>query len=318
MRFAWARDAASKSYAFDRETVDPDLLREYDTFGPWVGEVLSARDMPRRFRDHHPANAGARYLLKVPMELDRRTILPGQDLYRAILAVHDEHVLRLVLEDGRVTETWVNVRDIVAITNHTCLLRGIVCLHLSDGSELSLPYNTTSQRLMNGVIDFLRRRSSPEPVARLDGAPSAAVTDYYFRNLVANQRGRSGPCAIVYCEEPGQVFVDARGRRRRAHGLLAFDSGSELTVMVTGRAVGSKRDLTYALDRAYVPHDAVQGHELCEVRGRWRTRRFLRLRISGHALDFPISGEGSPLRALLERLSAGQAHRAQPIRKAAS
>ena len=319
MRFAWARGAASPSRHFDRKSVDPDLLREYDTFGPWIGEVRSAQDMPRRFRDHQVASAGARYLLKIPMELDRRIVVPGQDLYRAVLLVHEDHVRWFVLEGTSVAETRVDVRDVVAIGNHTCLLLGIVRLHLANGDAFDLPYNTTSQPLVDGVIDFLRRRLSPGPMARL-GAPHPAVADYHFLNLIAEQKRRSGPCNVVHCEVPGQVFTDARGRRRRANGLLAFDSGAELTFVVAGKAVATGSESSYALDRTYVPQRAVRAHEVCEIRGRWgKFRRMLRLHAAGgHMLEFPMWGEGGPLRAILERLAAGQARHPEGTTKPAA
>jgi hypothetical protein len=312
MRFAWARGGASPSRYFDRKSVDPDLLREYDMFGPWIGEIRLAQDMPRRFRGHHAASAGARYLLKIPMELDRRTIVPGQDLYRAVLAVHEDHVRWFVLEGTSIAETRVDFPDVVAIENHTCLLLGIVRLHLANGDAFSLPYNTTSQPLVDGVIDFLRQQLSQGPMARL-GAPHSAVADYYFLNLIAEQKRRSGPCNVVHCEVPGQVFTDARGHKRKANGLLAFDSGAELTFVVADKAVATGSELSYALDRTYVPRRAVQTHEVCEIRGRWgKSRRMLRLRASGgHILEFPMWGEGGPLRTILERLAAGQSRQTE-------
>lgn len=32
-----------------RAAADPDDLREYDAFGPWIGEVKHRTDLPRRF-----------------------------------------------------------------------------------------------------------------------------------------------------------------------------------------------------------------------------------------------------------------------------
>ncbi len=150
--------------------------------------------------------------------------------------------------------------------------------------------------------------------------PRPDVADYYFLNLIAEQERRSGPCDVVHCEVPGQVFTDARGRRRKANGLLAFDSGAELTFVVAGKAVAEGGDLSYALDRTYVPQRAVAAHALCEVRGRWgRLRRLLRLRAAGgHVLEFPMWGEGGPLRALLERLAAGQARHPEPATQPAA
>jgi hypothetical protein len=309
MRFAWASSAASPSRSFDRRAVDPDLLKEYDAFGPWIGEVRSAQDLPRRFRAHHAATAGARYLLKIPVDRDRRTIVPGEDLYRSVLAVHEDHLRRLELDGDSVRETRVELPDIVAIANDTFLLLGVVRLHLAGGGTFEVPYNTTSQPLVNGVIDFLRGRVSPGPAAgrREPGRP--AVADYYLGNLVAEQERRTGPCTIVHCEEQGPTLTDASGRKRKATGLLALRSGAELTFMVAGKVAGKDGDLSYALDRAYLPQRALRAHEVCEVRLRWgRTRRVLRLRLAGgHVLELPLRGGGGALPALLEQLEAGQA-----------
>ena len=82
MLFARSRPRASRSWS--REGTDPELLREYDAFGPWIGEVRGEADMPRRFRPHWARLAGARFLLKLPAPIDRPAAQPGQDLYRAL------------------------------------------------------------------------------------------------------------------------------------------------------------------------------------------------------------------------------------------
>jgi hypothetical protein len=105
-----------------RRDADPEDLREYDAFGPWIEPILSAEDMPRAFRSHYAEHAGARFLLKVPRDEDRADLRPGMDLFAAVVAVHNEAVCVLRLDGGTVRQQMVTWRQIVASAYRTELL----------------------------------------------------------------------------------------------------------------------------------------------------------------------------------------------------
>lgn len=296
MLFARSRPHASRTWS--REETDPELLREYDAFGPWIYEVRSEGDMPRRFRPHWARLAGARFLLKLPAPVDRPAAQPGQDLYRAVLAVHDDRVAYLELAAGEIVESTIGVGDIVAVRNDTFLLTGELALHLAAGSGLRMTYNTVSQELIEDVVDHLRARIAPGvPAPR---QPPPELSDHWLRHLAVQHTLRSASSTLVYCEERGRAFRDPGGRRRRARGLLALDTGGELILI-------SRGDNPYATSRSYLPHAALRGHDVREEpTGRARTRQVLRVQLPGHAVEVEICGAGEPLLAHLAALEGAQ------------
>ena len=243
---------------------------------------------------------------RVPAGVDRPVAWPGQDLYRAVLAVHDDRLCALELSGGEVVETCAAMGEVVAVRNDTCLLVGELVLYLTGGRTLRLSYNTVSQELVEGVVDHLRTRISPTVTGSQPLPP--ALADHWFRHLAAEHARRSATSALVYCEERGRAFRDPSGQRRRSRGLMALETGSELALITRG-------ELPYATSRVYLPHTAVFGHALHdEPTSRNRTRRLLRVTVPGHAMEFDLSGEGAPLLALLEALEAqrsGEAEHAQ-------
>lgn len=81
----------------------PEQIREYNAFGPWIYEIKHREDMPRCFLPWYNEVDKAPILLKVPVNRDRRDARPGQDLYRALVAVDPIRLVLLTLEPtGRV------------------------------------------------------------------------------------------------------------------------------------------------------------------------------------------------------------------------
>jgi hypothetical protein len=308
--FAASRRAAERVPADDRSAVEPALLREYDGFGPWLAQVRSADEMPRLFREHYPRHAGARFLLKFPIFADRRMVRPGQDLYRTILAVHEDHASLLSFDGAEVSEARIDADALAAVRNYTCLLHGELFFHVDAGRVLTLPYNVVSQRLVDAVVDHLRTRMVGVDAGRLPTA-AAAVADFYFRNLVDEHARRNTASVVVFCEDPGRRFQDRTGLWSVAPGLLVLDSGRELTFISRGRGVREGGALAYATERTHVPHRVLVGHEIVEVtRSRWRKRRVLRLWTAGHRFEMEICSEAASLRVWLDEISAGRMVRA--------
>ncbi len=299
----WRR--SSRLRKSDRRSIDPELLAEYDAFGPWIREVRSAGDMPRRFRGHYEEHAGARFLLKIPANIERRAAQPGQDLYRAVLAVHDDRVSLLSLEGDRVVEASVGVGAIAAIRNDTRLLLGELSLHLSDGRTLTVTYNTISQPVIASVIDFLRSRITTSVPAPTTGEVVVPTKDYYFRNLIADEARRRGRTDVLYCEERGRKFHDSHGHRLRARGLLALDTGEELTLITRGGA-------SYATGHTHLPHASILDHDVREEERSHYHPRQLRVSIPGHELFFDLCGEGGRLLPMLGTLGSARGHAPEP------
>ena len=167
-----------------RAGVDPDDLREYDRFGPWIDHVRQPSDMPRRFRPWWPELAAARYLLKVPRSYDRSQVSPGMDLYESLIAVLPDRVCVLRADPTRIVRRDVARDEIVASVRHTSLLTGLWSLLLVDGGTLEVPFNSVSGSLIAEVERFLITDPGltgvPTPVSWAD-----PPRNHLFRSVIA-------------------------------------------------------------------------------------------------------------------------------------
>ena len=233
----WFGKAGNKSVSGTddwRRRADPEDLREYDAFGPWIFEVRSDAEMPKRFRPYYAEHRHARYLIKLPINLDRRAAQPGMDLYHAVIAIHDDGAVVLRLQDGQVAASSVTWPDVVAVRCYTNLLLGRWSLLLCNGDEVNIDYNTVSSRLIDSISEFIRARCFwPAPIAenRLEVAPVPVVDPLFqYHQSVARRIGPQ-PAVVVHYEAKNQPCRNAAKKRRRTTGLMLVDGPNELTIV---------------------------------------------------------------------------------------
>lgn len=279
----WYRDAT------------PEARREYDEFGPWVLAIRSETDMPPRFRPWFSAHEGAPFLVKVPRDVERRHLRPGEDLYRAVIAVHEDHLCCLSLEEGVVTEQNIPLSEIEALHHSEVLLWGQLRLWLLGGGEWSLSYNTVSSPVMIPLVDFLRRTMAPaRPLAQL---PPVLVEDYFFSALAGEHLRRDAANQLVFCEAPAALPGAPSRRPRYTGGLLVLDNGSELTFLTQG--TGGRRTRRAELGR-HALHLPRRSLVEAEVRDRVEKDVYLGRNLelktrSGRTINFALIGEGKAL-----------------------
>ena len=80
----------------------PEQREEYNRFGPWLQEIREEADMPPCFKSLYAEYAQARFLIKVPINVDRRDAFPGMELYRSVLAVDANNIRLLYRENDQV------------------------------------------------------------------------------------------------------------------------------------------------------------------------------------------------------------------------
>ena len=272
-----------------RAAASPEELREYDAFGPWIEEVTSPELMPPRFRQYYDELRTARLLLKVPRNVERRTARPGQDLYAAVLAVHDDHLTLLGLPDRAqepVMRRDVDVRDVVALSELTDLLIGRWSLLLRDGTRVDLGHSSVSREKVEAATDLLRARIVTATQPRSVGAPRPAeVEEFAFRTmLIALERRCDATVVPVHVEPRNALRRDVRGRLILTSGLMLVDAGEELVVVDGGPPRRPWRGPTYARTTTFVRYDQLTGfsviapqqvrqvHELVLVAGRQELR----------------------------------------------
>lgn len=238
-----------------RAAADPDDLREYDRFGPWVDQVGREIEMPRCFRDWYPELAHARFLLKVPRHLDRAQARPGMDLYRAVLAVFPDRLRLLQLEDGGVSQRELALEQVVATNTYSNLLLGRWSLLVSDGSSVDLEYNNVSRTRIAQVDRFVRSAGGSSASA-LSDAPAVLVSDHYFSTLLFELRSTSGESVRpIHVEGRSRPCRDERLRHRLTTGLMVLASPSELVVVNRGGPMRSRfRRADYASNVLRIPY----------------------------------------------------------------
>jgi hypothetical protein len=229
MPFFKRRDAAPKKDWY--RDASEDARREYDAFGPWVYEVLEARDLPPRFRAVFGPWGGSDLVLKIPVDVERRNARPGQDLYRQVLEIKGDTLRSLSLADERVEERSVSIAALQALTLYQVLLLGTFSAVTPD-SEFGFLFNTVSSPLVRRFVDLLRERVAPAGQPPLGS--SLPVKNFFFQNLVREHQRHNPATRVVYCDEPGQKMKDERGRSRRGLGVLVLQTGSELLVLDAG------------------------------------------------------------------------------------
>lgn len=259
-----------------RLAASPDDLREYDAFGPWIYEIKDECDTPKRFRSACRRHYGARFLLKVPRNVERRNARPGMDLYEAVLAVRDDGVSVMRLAGESVATEDHAWRDVAALESYRDLLYSRWRLLLRNGGEFSLEYSTVSAGLMTKVTDFVRaqwarRRDAPRA---LEPDPGATVADMIFENeLNARQRSGPQPVALLHAEPMNQYCRDSANRRRLSTGVMFLDAPEELIIVNRGEPTRRFLEARYALGCVFIPYVCVNAFAL-ERAPASRSRRF--------------------------------------------
>ncbi len=276
--FAWMKRAPERDWYW---AATPEARREYDAFGPWIDPVRSEGDMPPRFRAAYGAHRDARFLLKVPIKADRVQVRPGWNLYRMVVAVHDDGVSLLTLADGRIAERSVAWSDIAAIRSAINLLAANWSLMLRDGDTVTVDYNTVSSRRLDAVTGFIRDRLTPDaerPNTASEGV-ALAVADLFFQNMLRVVQGSlPRPVMPLHFEPRDRPCRNQANRRRLSTGVLMLDTGEELVIVDRGEETRRYLHPTYAARLTYVPFANLTGFSL-QAPSPGRGARFHRLRL---------------------------------------
>jgi hypothetical protein len=226
-----------------------ESTREYDSFGPWPLEVLSAEDVPRLFRTHPLDFAAARLILKVPREIERRNATPAMDLYDTLLVAEPDRLTVLNRDGETFTTSHTAYESMALIENSINLLDGRLRIVSRDGGDLVIPFNGSTRILIVRLIDLLRESArvatqgrrlsvglSPvAPVTReglgeADVALTAAYQDFSRALEGVTYYGGYGRRTLV------PTVGGARGAALRfrpavLHAVLAFGTDRELHLL---------------------------------------------------------------------------------------
>nr|WP_321445109.1 MarR family transcriptional regulator [uncultured Cohaesibacter sp.] len=265
-KMAQARTAYAKSLNWYK-AASPEDRKEYDAFGPWLTLVKSEADMPRRFRSLYEEHAGAKYLIKVPKNADRRNLRPGMDLYEAIIAVEDDGIFLARLEDSGIWTQHAVWDEIAAICSFGDRLQGIWTLYLKDGNRLNVTFNRVSGDLMEEVTDTVRSHLSDQPsTAHADSDTDDlhfSDDDLFFGSSLLELRRRpGGPFTPLHFEPQGQPCLDANNKDAVSTGILCLDGGSELVIINRGDPCHKKGEAWFAGNDMFIPYNRITSSQV--------------------------------------------------------
>lgn len=132
---------------------------EFDAFGPWVGRVRDATEVPGLYRDYPLDFTTSRLVLKVPRNISRRDAQPTMDLYDHLIVVAPEALVVLSRADAGYTRSVFGYADIVALTDTVDLVDGRLDILAGTGDTLTVPYNGSSEDVITHLVDVLSELS---------------------------------------------------------------------------------------------------------------------------------------------------------------
>lgn len=252
-------------HAWSRTEADPELLREYDAFGPWLLPIRSAAEMPRRFRSAYAGLEDADYLIKIPRSVDRRDAYPGADLYGAVFALDMDGFTLLEAVDGAegFVSRQINWDDVAAVRIVSNLLRSDFALLLKEGDALTVTYNSVSADLMTRVAAFVRQHFV-EADDFSSSAPNDAeeFEDFFFNAMLAEERHGGQFMLPIHFEPPGKSCRNVQNRRRLTTGLLILLSGGELVVIDRDTPTRRRFFAHYVYRKTYLSLKSVRAFRL--------------------------------------------------------
>lgn len=286
--------------------INSAAIREYNEFGPWIMEVKTPEEMPPLFQDYYEEHANANFLLKIPRNEERRNLKAGMDLYKSILAVHEDKICLMTKAGSNVELRRVNCKNIQAIQIYQNLLDGRLKLFMSDGSSFDFAYNAVSQALMESIVEFLRQRFPKSVnVDNLRSGKAVEVMSYNFRSQMTDQLRTRPDSLVFYSEADGRVCQYRFGLRRYFLGILILVTAQDLVVINKGKTMRRRRETVYANQAMYIPWTLIKSFNLVtDQADKHVSYQTIHIELENHVLKFELL-EPETLLELLNRILPG-------------
>lgn len=305
--FSLFRSSAIESGSDWYHQASAEDRKEYDAFGPWVCTIGSLVDMPKVFRPWYEENKAAAFLFKLPVDAERRAMRPGMDLYRAVVAVHEQMLVVLTWNGTAVDRIALAFSAVKAIRSYRNLLQSELSLLLADGQTIRLEYSAVSSDLMEKVICFLREHIAAggglRSVAPIEnGCDGGEIADHFYRYLWKKHASLRPSTQILHWEAPGQRCRDLRGRRRLGLGCMVLNVAGYVIVVSRSRFVRRWYDTVYSQEETFIPLQSIRPGELALAPPEFKSSaHVVTMSIGGHQISLELF---SPVDKLMRFLGA--------------
>jgi hypothetical protein len=285
-------------------------IREYDGFGPWALRIEEANDLPPRFDPYWGELRSASIVAKLPYHVERREALPGSELYEHLVAVGDEGLVLLSLKGASIQRRELGFGQLASISLVSALLDGHLILEEFGGRSIDLGYNTVSEKLIQEIVDQVRRRCFLSGLrageAELRPGPDLVAPpddgDILFKNLLAGLRSRESPLSLIAYQASSRLRPrEEEGRsiaRRVLDGLhrryfcsvMLLEASSELILVRDSTGMRRRKARGYRYEVTWLPLAGLDGARIEErsvSKGSFES--VLRLSASGRELELSFA-----------------------------
>jgi len=229
------------------------MTPEFDAFGPWIDRVTSAEQVPRLYAAYPLNFETAKLVLKVPRNITRRDATADMDLYDHLLIAGEAGITILSRYGARFTESLIDYKDVVAISQSLNVLDGSLTLYTANGREHVIDFNGAGAPAIASLVELIR----PTPLAVDKTSPYGAALD-----LSAIDRMLVGQLRELERREPLLRIRAVHGRGTVAHrsglarllrrthvlgALIVATTPTELHII-------SRRDLVNVLKKPDLSH----------------------------------------------------------------
>ncbi|MBN2618217.1 MAG: hypothetical protein JXR64_07905, partial [Spirochaetales bacterium] len=175
-------------------------------------EIKSPEDIPPLFINHFTILEND-YIVKIPVDIERRNAKPGMDLYRLIIILRDDLILFLENNKGYVEKKELEYNNIISIKNNNNLLTANIELYTFTGI-VEFEYNVVSQKIVDKIRDAIRGKIIHSQTTKIDFKEITLSADLsYFMNNLLKKISKNEIFKII-------GFQDLKRLKRRKTNLV--------------------------------------------------------------------------------------------------
>lgn len=242
---------------------------EYSAFGPWIYEIDDSHPLPHTLKKYTDKTSNYKMLIKIPVNIERRKLKPGMDMYNRVLGVHNDYFQIISKHGDKVNSEKIHYDKIEAIEYKFDLLEGKFTL-FTDKSSFETIFNASSMETISKMAKLVRDTIIKEH-APIDIAQYKTVstdTSLFFKNIYDELKKENEDFKIIGYHDDIDIRYAAYKLHRflfqmllkpKIAGTLHVTNGKELAVITHGsHTVKTVKDPAIAGSFLFVPFKSIR------------------------------------------------------------